>query len=291
MRTAPHFSEHCSRNPRLMILYGNNLLLAVITAITRVVDDPVDLRILHLWRAIAEWELYQIGFKPSDGPPYTPRSKYDFASIYGNLLFRAKNLVSQKEESPTARARPQAHQYREGILVGEEEASSWLLFKANDGRVVCGLLEDTSGRLGIGWHRCSTNPAEMSEAAEDALQRRTEDVQMHLAVTVAGKSEILWQRHEEGAGGWMLLGRLEYRTNEREGVATIPWLRISELDLKTSLDLSESMPVGAPFPESKSRLLSPLKKMAKWHIAVKNVKCEVLTGHEEESVCRQVPRP
>ena len=85
------------------------------------------------------------------------------------------------------------------MLVGEEGSSCWLLFKADDGRVACGLLEDPGGRLGIGWYRCSTNPAQMSEAAEDILHRSTDDIQMRLAVTTVGKSEILWQRPEEGA--------------------------------------------------------------------------------------------
>jgi hypothetical protein len=264
-----------SRNPELLTLYGNNLLLAVIVAVTRIVDDPVNMGLLPLWRAVAEWELYQMGFKPADRPPYMARSRYDFASIYGNLLFRTRNLVSQKQESQAAPRRSQAYHYREGILIGEEGSCCWLLFKADDGRVVCGLLEDPGGRLGIGWYRCSTNPAQMSEAAEDILHRSTDDIQMHLAVTTVGKSEILWRRHEEGAGGWILLGRLDYQINEREGVATISWLKISELDLKTTLGIPESMPVGAPSSESRSWLLSPLKKIAKWNVEVKNVKCEV----------------
>ena len=58
-----------SRNPELLTLYGNNLYLAAIVAITRIVDDPVDRGYSLYGGRLQNGRLYQMGFKPADRPP------------------------------------------------------------------------------------------------------------------------------------------------------------------------------------------------------------------------------
>ncbi|MFW9804869.1 MAG: hypothetical protein ACFFFC_19590, partial [Candidatus Thorarchaeota archaeon] len=82
-----------NENNELLTLYGNNLFLAVFAVSDEILHDIESPAIIDLWSAIAEWQLYQMGFRPDDIPEFESRSRYDFQAIYSNLKWRGKQLA------------------------------------------------------------------------------------------------------------------------------------------------------------------------------------------------------
>ncbi|MHA1136185.1 MAG: hypothetical protein ACTSSE_06845 [Candidatus Thorarchaeota archaeon] len=77
------------RSPDVLLLYGNNLFLAILAVMDCEYKEILHTHIVPLWQSVVEWELYQLGFKTRQG---SVNPKYDLHSIYSNLMNRVRIL-------------------------------------------------------------------------------------------------------------------------------------------------------------------------------------------------------
>ncbi len=269
-------------NPDILSLYGNNLLMGIMAALAKTVRDEGHSAAISLWESVVEWLPYQMGFAPVQASQERIQSVYDFQTIFANLLSRAGYLTMkdpQVEDHMDEIALLPAI-YRPGLLVGKED-HLWFLFERPDGQAVCGLMRERQERLRLGFQWCSSNPAELSDSAQELLDASCLWIEESLAVTNVGGQEILWGwSHDEDE--WGLVGRLDYGSHQdSEGVPSLLWVRLSPLSMKTTLNLEEC-PIGAPI-HSLERFHPVLERLAGQQHRVISVTCEVTVDLSQET--------
>jgi len=263
------------------MLYGNNLLLAVFAVAERIFGDILSPLVIHLWSAVAEWQLYQMGFRPKDSHQSEAVSRYDFQAIYSNLLRRAKALRGIPRPS-----KPQLIE-RFGQVVWmehEDQFNIWLVFPAGQkGSMLGGLFLDQQSLVPRqGWYRGAIDPEQLCENAKLALDgwNRTPIV----VTQVLGHSP-LWMRveHEEG-NDWSFIGVLEYGTPPRGKKHPIRWLRIKNPSPEVYLAIQGYKP--SSYPSDLNKLVDQvLREATSWAGIIKDVTC-VITVDAERNLYR-----
>jgi hypothetical protein len=165
--------------PDILLLYGNNLFLAVLAAM----EDRNQGIVEPLWNSIGEWTLYQLGMTTQDT---RSKSVYSFQAILSNLRTRTKTLsqLNLPERGPD--------EEHVGAIVWEESESGYdalLLIPHEDG-VLTGIIEGLNDRwIPPKWHQCVTAPQRLKEFAGDALSSTD---MTSLITTTVQDTKILW---------------------------------------------------------------------------------------------------
>ncbi len=280
-------------NPDALALYGNNLLLGIMAALAKTVRDEGHSAAIPLWESVVEWLPYQMGFAPVQASQERIQSVYDFQTIFANLLSRAEYLTTRETEvdDRVSEISSLPAIYRPGLLVGDEY-HLWFLFERPDGQAVCGLMREKQERLRLGFQWCSSNPAELSDGAQELLDASCLWIEESLAVTNVGGQEILWEWSHDN-DEWGLVGRLDYGSHQdSKGVTSLLWVRLSPLSMKTALNLEEC-PIGAP-THSLERFHPVLERIAEQQHRVMSVTCEVTVDLSQETyvvTCRSSREP
>jgi hypothetical protein len=269
-------------NPDILVLYGNNLLLGIMAALAQTVRDEGHSASIPLWRSVAEWLPYQMGFAPAETSLGSVQPVYDFQTIFANLLSRAEYLTMKyiQVDGHIGEISALPAIYRPGLLVGDED-QLWFLFERPDGQAVCGLMREKQERLRFGFQWCSSNPAELSDGAEELLEASCHMIDESLAVTTVDGQEILWQwSHDDEE--WGLLGCLECGSYEdSEGAVSLLWVRLSSISLGTALSVT-AQPHGAPV-HTLDEFMETLEKLARQQHRVMHVKCEVTVDENADA--------
>ncbi len=228
-------------NPDVLSLYGNNLFLAIIA----VLSDDSDGWCSTLWKSIAEWELYQMGFRSADYGKELAQSQYDFQYIYSSLLFRLKHM----------RARPAPQKAAQNIIYGqliwmerEGKYDAWLVFPDGE-RPLLGLAQDLNyAGLKIGWRQCVTEPASLRTSVlhADESSDRTP-----IALSLLGETRVLWVLGEvDGEEQWIDPAVIDYDTS-KEDKRVLRWFRLSFLPEALLPQVEKVRPPIAPAIDSR----------------------------------------
>jgi hypothetical protein len=259
------------RNDELLSLYGNNLFLAVFAIADEVLNDTESSAIIELWSAIAEWQLYQMGFKPDDIPESQSRSRYDFQAIYSNLEWRGKQMtrIPQAEK-------PQFPE-RVGQLIQKDTADGvkiWLIFQERGlHRYLAGQLsERRTAALLHGWYRCEIDPEELRASAKEGLESSDWEREPIVIITVNENDLLLRKSQEEDE--WHLVGVLEYGRPPRGKKVPVRWFRFSEPSPEVFTFVQGYRPTKPP-PNIVTAVNRVLKEAATWSGKIREVTCQL----------------
>lgn len=197
----------------LLLLYGNNLFL-VILCIIDVQKDLVSSHIMHLWNAVSEWVLYQLGFTPQDD---RVNHRYDLHAIHSSLLTRIKELQSLPIPAGALDV-----QYSGQIIWMEDDGlDACLALSSERGLQYCFLSNLASSYIS-GWNKGITTPNEVRELAQRALisQYRTP-----IVLTRDDEHEVLWMQTDEEE--WIAF-QIEY-THRTPTTSLLPWVKLTPL--------------------------------------------------------------
>jgi hypothetical protein len=267
-----------NENVELLTLYGNNLFLAVFAVADETLQDTESLAIIDLWSAIAEWQLYQMGFRPNDIPEFESRSRYDFQAIYSNLKWRGKQL------SNIPQAEKPRFPERFGQIIQKDTGDgvkTWLVFQER------GLQRHLAGQLGEGrtrallhgWYRCEIDPEELSVSAKEVLGSSEWEREPVAIVNVNG-FDLLYQRSQED-DEWRLVGVLEYGRPPKDKRLPVRWLRFSEPPPEVFPIIHGYTPRIRPLDLDAS-VNSILKEAAAWSGKIREVTCRLTIESQRE---------
>jgi hypothetical protein len=264
--------EVFERSPDALLLYGNNLFLAVLAVMDCVYHEVLNTHVIPLWQSIVEWELYQLGFRTEQG---TVTSKYDIHSIYSNLLARARMLPTLDLPEHVLSAQ-QAGQ----IVWTEEEDkySAWVIFHSEKG-MAAGLIDDLQSQwLQPSWYRCVSAPQILNDTARQALHSTDRNT---IVVTEVGAYKVLWMLAEGEDGPVWFSSILEYGHPQRNG-SPIPWIKLTETyevpTLYNGMFAPPILPVGV-----ERHVDDLLRKTASREQDVTPVTCEVSINVKERA--------
>jgi hypothetical protein len=222
--------------PDIISLYGNNLFLALLAVMKTHSLKPSDSLVTALWESMAEWQLYQMGFRPMDYAEETAQSQYDFQFIYSRLMRRAKNpQVTNQTQIIT-----------EDVVYGqivwtEREGTydTWFVLPGEEQPLI-GLESGIRWTgLRIGWHQCVTEPSTLRTSL-----RTMGDVpeRSQIALTKIGETQILWSISEvEGENQWTDPAILEFATSKEDG-RLLRWFKLSQVPENLLLELEKCRP-------------------------------------------------
>jgi hypothetical protein len=270
-----------NRNDELLSLYGNNLFLAVFAVADEVLHDTESPAIIELWSAIAEWQLYQMGFRPDDISESQSRSKYDFQAIYSNLEWRGKQMtrIPQAEK-------PQFSE-RGGQLIQKDTSDgvkTWLVFQERGlRRYLAGFMsERRTAALFYGWYRCEIDPEELSDSAKEVLESSDWERESVVIITV-NESDLLLKKSQE-EDEWKLVGILEYGRPPKDKVIPVRWFRLSEPPPEVIPFVNDYRPTE-PLLDLDTSVNRILKEASQWSGTIRDVTCR-LTIDETQDVYR-----
>jgi tetratricopeptide (TPR) repeat protein len=256
-------------NPDLLLLYGNNLFLAVLTALDKVPEDKIITYAVHLWSAIMEWQFYQMGFQAQEG---IVKTKYDFQALYTNL--KARTSIFPQLSLPEIK--PELPQLGELIWVKTDEGmKAWLIFEYKQ-EMVAGLIQGLSGGwLKPKWYRCVTEPRKKRECAELALNTTERNF---IFVTRVKTAKVLWiLTGDEEEQQWIAL--ILKHPAPRKG--HIQWIKLSEPLLDMYQNLVQQVP-AVQSSDVKKRVNTFLKSIITTETEEKRVTCDVSIDPEKE---------
>ena len=145
-------TQNLLNNPNLLLLYGNNLFLALLAVLEKIPEEKTLTYAVHLWPTVMEWQFYQMGFQIQESPVKT---KYDFQALYTNLKTRVRIF----SKLPLSEIKPEFQQQGQIIWIEtDERMKAWLVFESKQG-IVAGLMQNLSGGwLKPKWYGCETEP-------------------------------------------------------------------------------------------------------------------------------------
>jgi hypothetical protein len=260
-----------SENSELFTLYGNNLFLAVFAVADEVLHDTESPFVIELWSAIAEWQLYQMGFIPDSILEYQSRSRYDFQAIYQNLKWRGKQLTKI----------PQAEKPRFPERIGQiiqkdtgDGVKTWLVFQERGlRRFLAGYMNEM--RLSAflhGWYRCEIDPEELSDNAKDVLHG-SDWYREPIVITTVDESDLLFRKSHED-DDWDLVGVMEYGKPPKDKRYPVRWFRFSEPPPEVTLFVQGYKPTKLSLDIDNS-VNSLFQKAAAWSGRVREVICNL----------------
>ncbi|MHA2377788.1 MAG: hypothetical protein ACXADS_00765 [Candidatus Thorarchaeota archaeon] len=267
-------------NDDVLFLYGNNLFLAVYAVAEEILDDTLSPAIIDLWSAVAEWQLYQMGFRPDDVPEHQSISRYDFQAIYSNLGWRAK----QMSNIPQPRKPRLLERFGQVIQKDtEDEVSTWIILPEKvQGRMLGGMIEGRrTSVLMHGWYRCEIDPEHLGDSAREVLQRESWDREPIVIVDVSGHDVLFTKSLEEEDSGWVLVGVLEYGNPPRGKDLPVRWVRLSEPSPEVFLSVHGFVPSEQP-PDLETSVNRVLKQATEWSGVVEEVTCHLTIDQKKE---------
>ncbi|MFW9803786.1 MAG: hypothetical protein ACFFFC_14085, partial [Candidatus Thorarchaeota archaeon] len=267
-----------NESSELLTLYGNNLFLAVFAVADAILQDTESPAIIDLWSVIAEWQLYQMGFRPDDVPEFQSISKYDFQAIYSNLKWRGKQMAKiPQAEKPRF---PE----RFGQIIHKDTGNgvkSWLVFHERGlQRYLAGQISEGRTRALLhGWYRCEIDPEELSTSAKEVLGSCEWEREPVAIINVNG-FDLLYQKSQED-DRWRLVGVLEYGRPPKGKRFPVRWLRFSE-------PLSEVFPIIHGYTprirpvDLDASVNGILKEAAAWSGRIREVTCRLTIDPQRE---------
>jgi hypothetical protein len=226
--------------PDIISLYGNNLVLALLTVIKKHSLKSSDSRITTLWEPMAEWQLYQMGFRSMSRGEETAQSQYDFQFIYSRLMRRIESLKD------TIHTQVPIEEVIYGQIVWTEKEGTrdaWFVLPDDEQPLVG--LESSVGWSGlrIGWHQCVTEPTTLRTSIR-TLTDTSERTQ--LALTRIGETQVLWSIGEiDGDDQWTAPVVLEFSTSKEDG-RLLRWLKLSPVPESLLFELEKYRPKHIP---------------------------------------------
>jgi hypothetical protein len=254
----------------VLMLYGNNLLFAVLAAADETLDDISSPEIRTLWSAIAEWQLYQMGFRFQESSEYRSTPRYDFQAIYSNLLWRSKKMREISQPS-----KPQLIE-RFGQAIWKEDDGRfdiWFVFPGRiGGEFVGGLtLNQPSIVLRRGWYRCEIDPELLKTTAEDTLKKWS---RTPVLITSIEGYELLWMKVESKEGEvWSCLGVFEYGSPPNRSAYPVRWVALGEPPTELDIAVRGYLPSSLPPSGLDKSINSVLRKVQSWTGNIQNVTC------------------
>jgi hypothetical protein len=251
--------EVMEETPDILLLYGNNLVLAVAAVLEY--SDPSFSE--PLWDSIAEWTFYQIGMNVSKD---TVRPVYDFQAIISNLRARIKTL-SQLNLPERILEEEQV-----GAIIWQESEAGYnalLLIPNENGGIFTGFLEGLGDKwIPLKWHPCKTTPQHLKQLAQDAL---TSTDRTPLISTTVRDTRIIWIPiwTEENEILWVSFSLKHGMPSGRRNI--VPWIM---------LEPSEFLAAPSRVPEIPDSIEEMLYKIARVKHRVTPAK--VLVGINEE---------
>ena len=207
--------------PDILSLYGNNLFLALLTVLKTHSLAPSGVHVTPLWESMAEWQLYQMGFRPADQTEEIARSQYDFQFIYSGLIFRAQLF----ESAPQHLVPTEDTVYGQLVWTDREGLYEMWLVLPDKERPLLGFVSGLQGYgLRPGWQQCMT----ASSVLRTSIKTMTESPERgRVALTRIGEASILWSLDEiEGEDQWSAPLFFEYATSPEDG-RLLRWFRLS----------------------------------------------------------------
>ena len=256
--------EVMERSPDVLLLYGNNLFLAILAVLDYEYKEIQHTHVVLLWQSVVEWELYQLGFKVLQG---SVNSKYDLHSIYSNLMNRVRILprLSLPEQVLSKQQTGQ-------IIWTENEGSysAWIIFQSEKG-MIAGLIDNLPSQwLRPSWHQCVSDPQIRKDRAEKALYSPNENT---IVVTEVRNNKILWILTEGEDGPVWSPYVFEHGTPQKKD-QSIPWIRLVETFEVPSL-YGEVLVLPLLPIDTEKHMKDFLKEMASLEQTVAYVTCEV----------------
>ncbi|MGY5854082.1 MAG: hypothetical protein RTU92_10980 [Candidatus Thorarchaeota archaeon] len=207
--------EIIERTEDILLLYGNNLLLAILAAI-----EGKDISLAEpLWNSVAEWTFYQLGMKVQKSD--RSRTVYNFHAILVNLRFRIETLsqlilpvrTKTQEEVGLVIWRESEHGYDALIMIPHESG------------FITAIIEGL-GDMWIPpkWYSCKTTPEKLREFANDAL---TSVDRTPLIVTTVLDSRVVWvpvMTEYDDEPQWISFSLTHGRSSDRWN--SIPWFKL-----------------------------------------------------------------
>ncbi len=260
--------------PDITSLYGNNLFLSLLTVIKTHSLRPSESVVTALWESLAEWQLYQMGFRPMDHAEETVQSQYDFQFIYSKLISRVEHLKD------TVQPLIPIEDVTDGQLVWIEKEGIqgvWIVLPDDDQPLI-GHESGVRGHgLKLGWHQCVTDPS----ALRTSIRTLTDtSVRGQIALISIGETRILWFIGEvEGKDQWTAPVVLEYATSKEDG-RLLRWFKLSPVPESLWLELEKNKPRQIPRVDGSvdSLLFGAFKDSQE----IEDVKAEVSVDIESE---------
>jgi len=252
------------RNPDALLLYGNNLFLAILAVLDCEYREILHTHVVPLWQSVVEWELYQLGFKVQQG---SVNSKYDLHSIYSNLMNRVRTLPNLNLPEQVL-SKQQTGQI---IWTGDEgRYSVWIIFQSKKG-MVAGLIDNLPSQwLWPSWHQCVSDSQIRKDKAEQALNSHNRNT---IVVTEARNNKILWILTEGEDGPVWLPYVFVHGIPQKKG-QSIPWIKLTETIEVPSL-YGEVLVLPILPVDTEKHVNDFLKEMASLNQTVTHVTCEV----------------
>ncbi|MBD3160375.1 MAG: hypothetical protein GF309_16465 [Candidatus Lokiarchaeota archaeon] len=209
-----------------LLLYGNNLFLAVLAAVKEVTDRTDHALMLRLWPCVAEWTFYQIGFEPDITAEDTADSVYDFHAIYSNLVFRAR-ILADRTDTSSKDADYASTMYGQVIWYESYRGYDGLITIPEEMGFAAGLLEGEGiPRLSRRAYRCTVD---RSAIANFAKNHSHPDGRVTFMLTKIEDSSLLWEFVGDHEEKWILVGELNYKSPPPGEIVAIPWFHLGEL--------------------------------------------------------------
>ncbi len=228
--------------PDILSLYGNNLFLALLTVIKTHSLKPSEDVIIALWESMAEWRLYQMGFRQKDHAEETASSQYDFQFIYSKLVLRVEHLTDVT--TPPLQAPVEDVAYGQLVWTEREGAQDVWVVLPDVKTPLLGLECGVRGSgMKPGWHQCVTDPSTLKTSVK-TLSETT--LRSQIARTVIGKTHILWFMDEvEGEYQWTTPTVFEFAISKEDG-RLLRWFRLSPVLESIFLELEKNRPRQIP---------------------------------------------
>jgi len=234
----------------LLLLYGNNLFLAVVVAL-----ENRDLSIAErLWNSIAEWIFYQLGMDIQDDEV---KWVYSFQAILSGLITRA-NALSQIDIPERVTLQEEV-----GAVIWEQSRNGYnaLLLIPQESGFVTALVEGLrETRFLSNWYSSVTKPQRLKNMARENL------TSLHrtplISTTVLGE-QVLWLPLMDADQNvlWESFSLEIAKPSGRHNV--IPWFKLEEAPL---LVHPSSLPT---IPESVDAALRKLARVKQKRVPVK----------------------
>lgn len=256
--------EVLKKNPDVLLLYGNNLFLAILALLDCEYKEILHTHVVPLWQSVVEWELYQLGFKTQQG---LVNSKYDIHSIYSNLMNRVR-ILPKLNLPEQVLSKKQTGQ----IIWTDDEGSysAWIIFQSEKG-MVAGFIDNLSSQwLRPSWYRCVNDSQTRRDKAVQALYSHNRNT---IVVTEVRNNKILWILTESEDGPVWLPYVFEHGTPQKEG-RSIPWIRLVETFEVPSL-YSEALVLPLLPIDTEKHVNDSLKEIVSLEHTITQVICEV----------------
>ncbi|TFH06245.1 MAG: hypothetical protein E4H14_11220, partial [Candidatus Thorarchaeota archaeon] len=222
--------------PDILSLYGNNLFLALLTVMKTQSLKPSEGLVTALWESMAEWQLYQMGFRLVNHTLGISQSQYDFRFIFSKLNLRAEYL--QKELQPQVPIEEVVY----GQLIWtemDEVQNAWIVLP-DENDPLLGLVTVVKGQgLKLGWQQCTTDPSTITISIRTMTDT---PVRNQIALTTIEETNILWVVNEiEGEEQWTAPVVFEYATSKEDG-RLLRWFKLSPVPDGILLELEKIKP-------------------------------------------------